>query len=119
MFRPFGIRIPVRARDFSLPKPVLEHTQHPIQWVRGFFRGYKRSWREVNYSSPTSAGVKNVWSLTSTPTVCLHGVDKNNFSFVFLNFTFLYKLALATQPQHVAGRKANKQGLQTKLCMAV
>jgi hypothetical protein len=47
-----GVRIPKRPTDLYLlltPKPVLRPTQHPVQWVLGFFVGSKvataQSWR--------------------------------------------------------------------------
>jgi len=55
----------------SRPEP----TQPPIQWVPGALSlGVKRSKRKADYSYPSSAEVKNPWSCTSTPPVCLHGV---------------------------------------------
>jgi hypothetical protein len=32
------------------------------------------------HSLPSSAKVKNEWNYTSTPAVCLHCVDRDNFS---------------------------------------
>jgi len=37
--------------------------------------------RDVNYSSPTSAKVKNEWRYISTPLMCHHGVERENFTF--------------------------------------
>jgi hypothetical protein len=47
----------------------------------GAFLGLKRSVREVNYSSPSRAQVKNEWSYTSPPPVCLHGVKRDKIFF--------------------------------------
>jgi hypothetical protein len=48
-----GVRIPVRARDFSLLQNV--QFQPPIQWEPGFFfPGVKRPGREVNHLSPST-----------------------------------------------------------------
>jgi hypothetical protein len=33
---------------------------------------------DVDPSPPRSAEVKDEWSYTSTPPICLHGADKNN-----------------------------------------
>jgi hypothetical protein len=40
-------------------------------------------WRKANvvHLPASSAEVKNVWSYTSTPPVCLHGVDGDNLTF--------------------------------------
>ena len=49
------------------------------------FRGYRSSFPvlkrvapEVNHSRPSSAEVKKDESYTSTPLICLHGVDRYN-----------------------------------------
>jgi hypothetical protein len=45
-----------------------------LQWVAGALSlGVKRPGRE-DHSPPSSAGVKNAWSYTSTPPIHLHGV---------------------------------------------
>jgi hypothetical protein len=50
-------------------------TQPPIQWVPGALSlGVKRLRCEADHSPPCSAEVKNEWSYTSTPPICLHGV---------------------------------------------
>lgn len=36
---------------------------------------------EVDKSQAFSAEVKNEWSSTSTPPICLHGMDGDNFTF--------------------------------------
>ena len=60
------------------------------------FKGYRVSFpwvslpgREVNHSPPSRARVTNKWRHTSTPTVCIHGVERGNFTilFTFLNNT--------------------------------
>ena len=74
----FGVRIRSEKRGFSVTQqsrltPGLK--QPPIQWVPGFFFvGY-----EVHHSTPSSAVVKNEWSHTSTPPICLHGADSSLF----------------------------------------
>jgi hypothetical protein len=46
--------------------------------------------REVDHSPPSSAEVKNEWSCISTPFICLHGMDRDNFTsfFTFKVITF-------------------------------
>ena len=39
----------------------------------------------VSQSPLPSAEVKNKWSYTSTPPICLHGVDRSNFTFCLFN----------------------------------
>jgi hypothetical protein len=49
--------------------------RYPIQWIPGaLYLGVKLPGREADHSPPSSAEVKNAWSYTSTPPVCLHGV---------------------------------------------
>ena len=43
----------------------------PVEWPA----------REFNHSSSSSAKVKNKWSYTSTPSICLHGVDRKTLHF--------------------------------------
>jgi hypothetical protein len=56
-------------------RTALGPTQPPVQWVPGALsRGVKRPGREADHSPPSSAEVKNAWSYTSTPPICLYGV---------------------------------------------
>jgi len=41
--------------------------------------GIKRQWRETAHSPESSAEVKNKWSCTSTPHICLNGIDGDNY----------------------------------------
>jgi hypothetical protein len=45
-----------------------------------FFPGVKGPGSEVNQLSPSSVEVKNEWSYTSTPPICLHGGDRDKFA---------------------------------------
>jgi hypothetical protein len=47
----------------------------------------KRPGREFDHSPPSSVEVKNEWSYTSTPPICLIYVDRDSFT-VALFFTF-------------------------------
>jgi hypothetical protein len=51
-----------------------------IQRYRAYFPGEKQPKCEVNHSPPSSAKVKNEWSYTPTPAICLHSVDTENFT---------------------------------------
>lgn len=62
----------------SRPSPEIIHPV--IQWVLGFFLGVKRPECEINSSSLTSDEVRNDWSYTSTPLLCIHGVDRDIFT---------------------------------------
>jgi hypothetical protein len=46
--------------------------------VPGFFEWLGR---EGNHSPPSSAKIWNDWSCASTYPICLHGVDRENFTF--------------------------------------
>jgi hypothetical protein len=45
----------------------------------GSIPGVKQLGREVNHSLPSHAEVKNKHSYTSTPSIWLHGMDKEHF----------------------------------------
>jgi hypothetical protein len=45
-----------------------------------FLPGVKRPGREVTDIRPCSAEVSNVWSSTTSPPVCLRGVDRDSFN---------------------------------------
>ena len=47
-----------------------------INGYRGYFPGIKRPGRDYRHSPPSSVEIKNDWSYTSTPSVCLNGVDR-------------------------------------------
>jgi hypothetical protein len=49
------------------------------------FLGVKRHRHDVDNSSPPSADVKNEWSYTSTPPICVHIVDRDQFLFISLS----------------------------------
>jgi hypothetical protein len=48
------------------------------------FPEVKRTGRESNHLPASSAEVKNEWSYTSSPPICLHGVHRENFTFLTL-----------------------------------
>jgi len=62
MFMLNVVRMPAGARHFSRPTLGIPSA------------GVQRSGREASHSPPSSAEVKNEWSYTSAPPVCLHGV---------------------------------------------
>jgi hypothetical protein len=68
----------------SCPKssaPAVKPAQPFIHWVLGFFSGDKAAGAEVDHSFPSYAEVKNEWSCTSSPPVCLYGVHRDSFTF--------------------------------------
>jgi hypothetical protein len=51
-----------------------------VYW--GLFPGLKRQGPEVNDTPSSSAEVKNEWSYTSIPPVCLCDLDDETFAFI-------------------------------------
>lgn len=65
---------------------------HPTFYLMGtgFFLGLKRPGCDVDHSSLPSAEVKDKWSYTSASHVCLHGVERDDFTiFCSLEYTQL------------------------------
>jgi len=51
-----------------------------------FLPGVKELWRDVYHFPPYSSKLRNEWSYTSSPTVCLHGSYRENFTFLPLSY---------------------------------
>ena len=84
------IRIPVGSRLFS-PLQNVENCSRVhaalVLCVPTFFLWVNRPWHEANHSLPSRAEIKNEWSYTSTPPVCLHELTEENCTFTCtLNF---------------------------------
>jgi hypothetical protein len=96
-----GVRIPAEVRDFSflqnLPYLLWGLVSLVFNGYQGSFPGVKRPGREVNHSPPSSAEVKNEWSYTSTPPICLHCVDRENFAFLI----FVPHTSYTKHPSHL------------------
>jgi len=60
----------------------------PFNGYRDSSQGVKRPGREVNYSSPSSAEVRNKRSYTFTPAICLHGEGRENVLRIVLEELF-------------------------------
>jgi len=56
-----------------------------VKWLR----------HETNHSPPSSVKVKNEWNYTTTPPICLHGVQRHNFSF------FSFMLPSTVKPMYI------------------
>jgi hypothetical protein len=59
----------------------------------GLSPGIKRPGREVHHSTPSSAEVKNEWSYTYPPLICLHSLYREHFTFT-LPMYYLWKIAV-------------------------
>ena len=82
-----GAQLSLVARYFSSQKRqdrTLKPTQPRIYWLPELFPWVKRPGHEVNHPHLSRAEVKNEWSYTSTPSLCLHRVD---FTFHLLSVT--------------------------------
>ena len=106
-----GVRNPVGVRELPLLQDVqTDSGVHPTSY-RVFFMRVKRNGREANHTPQSCAEVKYEWSLTSTPSICLHSVDRKNLP-LFLpllrrsmvqtahsctNYAPLYKLRIIVQ----------------------
>ena len=82
----------IRGSKLGRPKRFLNSTNHPDQlwglptflfeWYWGISHG-KGPGNDVDRSLLFSAEVKNEWSNTSTPPICLHGVARDNLAAFF------------------------------------
>jgi hypothetical protein len=76
---------PGKGRRFlSYPKhpDQLWSPHSTVSMVTGVLAfGVKRLGRDTDHSPPSSVEVKNEWSSTSVPLICLPGMDRNNFTF--------------------------------------
>jgi hypothetical protein len=78
-----------RARgDFSSPKRQDQLWNQPSILFSGYRASLlvKRPMREFSHAPPSSAEVKNEWSYTSIPPVCLHSMDRANFTYILALF---------------------------------
>jgi hypothetical protein len=75
-----GIRIPTGERIFYSSiafSPALRSARPPTQWASECFTG--ANW-------PSVAEVKNEWIYSSAPPVCLHDMDRENFTLLLSFF---------------------------------
>jgi len=69
---------------FVLISACVLHLSFRFAGYRPFFLGVKRPGSEDNHSCPPSSDVKNEWSYTCTPLICLHGVYRDYFKIDFI-----------------------------------
>jgi hypothetical protein len=77
--------MPVEARDFSLLQII------PPNFIFNGQRGWEVAGAEVNPSPPATTEVKNERSYTSTPFICLQGVDRENFTLTSIGYVSLIR----------------------------
>ena len=89
-----GVRIPVGARDLFLCPQRLDPLWAPhsllFDWYRGSFSGVRRPGCEFNQSASPSTEVRNEWGYGSAPSVCLQGLDKENFTIMYMLHISVY-----------------------------
>jgi hypothetical protein len=84
-----------------LSRPALGPTPPPIQWIPGALSpGLKRSGREADHPSPTSAEVKKIWIYTFIPPYafmaqCL--ISQVQGQFYLKTLTMLVKMTLTSR----------------------
>ena len=83
---------PGRGKLFFSPPKIPDRFWGPpsllFNGYRGSFPGVKLPMRDVDHLRPSGAKTESEWSCTSTPSICLHGMDRETFSFfwpVYLN----------------------------------
>jgi hypothetical protein len=82
-----GVRFEARARDLSLQMLQIGSGVHPATYSMGtgvLSLEVRRQGRDVDHLPPSSVEVKNESSCTFITPICLHGVDRDNFTI----FTF-------------------------------
>ena len=60
-----------------------------FHWAPELFPGAKWPGHDVDHSSLSSAEVKNEWSYTSAPSICIHRIDRNTL-ITLLRVRFLF-----------------------------
>jgi len=82
-------------------RPAVGGTKSFTQWVPFFPRNHAAG-PDADHSASSSAELKNKWGYNSSPPICLHDVDRDNFTFIF-TFTFTlpaekaaYKVGMTT-----------------------
>jgi len=90
-----GTKIPAKTIDFLFQKYPEWLWGSPIilfNWYWVSFLGKKWPGHEADHSLPTDGEVKNTWSYASTPHICLHGDDRDNFTFfIFMTSLLPFK----------------------------
>ena len=73
---------------------------------QGSFPGIKLPCFKVDHHLPSSAEVKNERSYTSTPPICLHGTDRDNFTFFYLQLRYPIQTCYSKTPKSAITGKA-------------
>jgi hypothetical protein len=92
-----------------------EAHQPPIQYVPSFFSGVKRPGPDNDHWPPCTVEVENEWGYTSAPSICVNGVDRDNFTFLPILFQYLPR---ETGKNHEESRNIRYRGRNSKLATA-
>jgi len=90
-----------KKRFFSSPK----RSRPPL----GSLMKVNRWRREVSHSPPSNAEVKNKWSSTSTPTICLYSMDRDKSIFIIKALTQQSEDKLQGQHGKIRGSSCNDE----------
>jgi hypothetical protein len=61
-----------------------------VPMASGFFPGAKQAKRDVDHSHPPGSKVKHEWTYTFTPSIYIHGVDRDNCTFLYEHRTYAF-----------------------------
>jgi hypothetical protein len=98
-----GVQIPAGTREFlvcKMSRTTLGSIYPLNEWVQGFSPEVKQLEREVDHSFLSSAEVRNDWSCTSAPCICLHDVGRDNFTYFSAPIIFLNKFVFPSILKH-------------------
>jgi hypothetical protein len=86
-----GSEVWIPARATRVNKSCLQNTQisYLVNLPQDSCPGVRRSQRDVEHSHRSDAQVKNEWSYTSSPPICLRDVDTDDFIFNWEVFKWL------------------------------
>jgi len=82
-YRRSEVLIPTKVRVFGFSNVQAGSGAHPALLFceyRGSLPGVKRPGRDADHLPPYSAKIKNEWLCTSSPHLCVHDVERNDFS---------------------------------------
>jgi len=81
----------------------------PFNGHRFSFPEAKRPGREINHSPLPSAEARDEWSYTSTSSMCLHGVERENFTFCVPVFHIFYFFECLSRYFKTYGKNSTKK----------
>jgi hypothetical protein len=96
------VKIPVGTRDFLLLKNAqCGSGTHPASSSVWFYPRVKWPSHEVKHTLLFSAEAKNEWHFTSAPSICLHGIDRKNFTLLLVLLWVMIEQKLENTTTHI------------------